>query len=90
MANAEYLSNDSPYFFNSLLSLLLFNAGDLSFDESHSHLDKKSLLLLFILLKYTAIHAPEYAGEFLQENYTTDSGPKESTCYIYRLHKIVI
>ncbi len=90
VVSTEYLSSDSPYIFNSLLSLLLFNSGDLSLDESHSHLDKKTLLRLFILLKYTAIHASEYAGDILQIDYTPDFCQKQTIYYVYRLRKIII
>ena len=90
MGTTEYLSSDSSYFLDSLLSLLLFNSGDLSLDESHSHLDKKTLLRLFILLKYTATHSPEQAGDFLQADYTPDFCQKQTTHYIYRLRTIII
>lgn len=90
MTNTEYLSNDSSCIFDSLLSLLLFNSGDFSLDESHSHLDKKNLLRLFLLLKYTAIPAQNYGGDTLQAGYTPDFSQKQTTYYIYRLHKIII
>lgn len=88
--NTEAIDSRTNSMINSLVSLLRFNVGELSEDYSHSTYDKKSLLRLFIHLRYSNMQSPEPTQNIFIPREKLFTGPDQTAYYIYALHKIII
>lgn len=88
--NTEAIDSRTNSMINSLVSMLRFNAGDLTEDYSHSTYDKKLLLRLFIHLRYSNMHSPEPTQNISIPREQFFTGPGQTAYYIFALHKIII
>lgn len=90
IVHSESIADQTNSRLNSLVSMLRFNAGDLTESSSHTTFDKKNFIRLFIHLKSDDTHFPEYARNSFIPCKSFFTGPDPKIYYIYILQKLII
>lgn len=88
--NTQAIGDRTSNVLRSLMSLLHFNAADLTQEVSHTTVDKKAFIYILLHQKYSSSHHPEYTQDPLTTQDLLFTGPEQTAYYIYALHKIVV
>lgn len=90
VGNTTTLSDKTDNMFHSLVAMVRNNTGDLTEEASHTTLDKKAFIRLFLFLRYSNMPFPDCSRPTSLPAESFRQGKKQTAYYIYTLERILI